>query len=241
MAAKGPVSPYLSVIIPSFNEEKRLTSTLEQITAYLRKQRYASEVIVVDDGSRDRTIEVAEEKLTGFPHRILKQGLNQGKGTAVKRGMLEAQGEFLLFTDADLSTPIEEAELLIARLEKGFDIAVGSRALPESRVQIHQNFLRESMGKIFNRIARLMSFKKIQDSQCGFKCFRREAARNLFQAQKLKGFSFDAEILYLAQKKGYRIAEVGVTWRNSPHSRVHILKDSLRMLWDVVRIPWIHL
>ncbi len=235
------MTPHLSVVIPGFNEEKRLAPTLAQIVAYLQKQKYTSEIIVVDDGSRDRTTEVAEEKLAGFPHRILKQNLNQGKGAAVKRGMLEAEGDYLLFTDADLSTPIEEAELLMAHLEKGFDIAIGSRALPQSHVQIHQNILRETMGKIFNRIARLTSFKRIQDSQCGFKCFRREAARSLFQAQKLKGFSFDAEVLYLAQKRGYRIAEVPVTWRNSPQSRVHILKDSLRMLWDVIRIPWIHL
>lgn len=241
MAPKGDgVNSRLSIVIPSFNEEKRLAPTLEQIMAYLQKQKYASEILVVDDGSRDRTIEVAQEKLAGFPHRILTQGFNQGKGAAVKRGMLEAGGEYLLFTDADLSTPIEEVEFLILKLENGFDVAIGSRDLADSRVEIHQNFLRETMGKTFNRIARLVSFKKIRDSQCGFKCFRREAARDLFQAQKLKGFSFDAEILYLAQKKGYRIAEVPVTWRNSPHSRVRILEDSLRMLWDVIRIPWIH-
>lgn len=241
MAGEGPVTaPYLSIVIPSFNEEKRIAPTLEQILVYLQKQPYPSEVILVDDGSRDRTVEIAEEKLASFPHRILQQEINQGKGAAVKRGMLEARGKYLLFTDADLSIPIKEVELLIANLERGFDIAIGSRALPGSRVEVRQNLLRETMGKIFNRIARLVSFKKIHDSQCGFKCFRREAAQSLFQVQKLKGFCFDAEILYLAQKKGYQIAEVPVTWRNSPNSRVRILRDSCQMLADLVRIPWIH-
>ena len=232
--------PYLSVVIPCFDEENRLGPTLENIVDYLKRQNYASEIIVVDDGSRDKTAELAERKLGPFPHRVLRLGTNQGKGEAVKRGVLEAGGQCILFTDADLSTPIEEVALLTERLKDGFDLAIGSRALRDSRVMIRQNLIRESMGKIFNRIARLFSFRKISDSQCGFKCFRRDAARDLFQMQKLKGFSFDAEIIYLAQKKGYRIAEIPVTWRNSPYSRVHILKDSVRMLIDVFRIPWIH-
>ena len=232
--------PFLSVVIPSFNEEKRLGPSLDKILSYLRGQSYSWEIIVVDDGSGDRTAKLAEEKLALTPHRVLKNIYNEGKGEAVRRGMLEARGEYVLFSDADLSTPIEEAEGLLDPLKNGCDVAIGSRALRQSRVVIHQNLIRESMGKIFNRIARFVSFKQIRDSQCGFKCFRREAAHDLFQAQKLKGFSFDAEILYLAQKRGYRIAEVPVTWRNSPHSRVHILKDSLRMFLDVSRIRWIH-
>ncbi|GEM_PF-169033 len=232
--------PYLSVIIPSFNEEDRLGPTLEKITAFLSKKKYPSEIIVVDDGSRDGTARLAEEKLNSFPHRVLSQAKNRGKGEAVKRGMLDARGKFLLFTDADLSTPIEEVERLIRCLEDGYDIAIGSRGLRESRVEVRQNFVRESMGKIFNRIARLFTFKKIKDSQCGFKCFGKKAAKELFSLQKTKGFSFDAEIIYLAQKKDYKIAEIPVLWRNSPNSRVHMLKDSLRMLGDLLVIRWLH-
>ena len=231
---------FLSVVIPSFNEEKRLGPTLEKILHYLRGKNYAWEIIVVDDGSTDATAKLAEEKLDSVTHRVLRNIYNEGKGQAVKRGMLEAQGDYVLFTDADLSTPIEEVERLLSRLQTESDVAIGSRGLRESRVEVHQNLMREGMGKIFNRIARFVSFKRIRDSQCGFKCFRKEVARALFQEQKLKRFSFDAEIIYLAQKRGYKIAEVPVLWRNSPYSRVHILKDSVRMLVDVFRIPWMH-
>lgn len=232
--------PELSIIIPCFNEENRLGRSLDQIVGFLQKGHYSFEIIVVDDGSRDRTSAVAEEKLTGFPHRILQERRNRGKGQAVKRGMLEAKGKYLLFTDADLSTPIEEAERLIHSLKNGFDVAIGSRGLRESQVEVHQNWLRETLGKIYNQIARLFIFKGISDSQCGFKCFPREVAREIFRAQKLKGFSFDAETIYLAQRRGYRVAEVPVIWRNSPKSRVRLLTDSWKMLIDLVRIPWIH-
>lgn len=231
---------YLSVIIPCLNEEARLGRTLEQIVDYLRRQKYSGEIIVVDDGSQDRTVAVAREKLSGVPSQILETGRNQGKGEAVKRGMLTAGGQYLLFTDADLSTPIGEVEHLIGYLKDGCDIAIGSRGLPGSRVEIRQNFIREMMGRTFNRFARLLSFRQIRDSQCGFKCFRNAVAKNLFQAQKIKGFSFDAEILYLAQKRGYRIAEVPVIWRNSRNSRVDMVKDSFQMLVDLVKIRWFH-
>ncbi len=232
--------PFLSLVIPCFNEEKRLGQSLEKMLAYLRAQNYPWEMIVVDDGSSDGTVKTAEEKLTGVPHRVLRNVYNEGKGEAVRRGVLEAQGEYILFSDADLSTPIEEIEKLLQKLKDGFDVAIGSRGLGASQVKVRQNLIRESMGKIFNRIARVFSFSRIRDSQCGFKCFRSEAGKDLFGAQKLKGFSFDAEILYLAQKRGYPIAEVPVIWRNAPHSHVHILKDSLRMFFDVMRIRWIH-
>ena len=233
-------APFLSVVIPCFNEEKRLGPSLDAVLTYLRGRDYAWEILVVDDGSQDNTVKLAREKLVSTPHRVLKNKENEGKGAAFKRGMLESGGRYVLFTDADLSTPIEEVERLLAKLEEGFDVAIGSRGLQESRVEVRQNFIRESLGKTFNRIARLVSFKRVRDSQCGFKCFRRETARELFGAQKLKGFSFDAEIIYLAQRRGYKIAEVPVTWRNSPYSRVHILKDSFRMLVDIFRIRWIH-
>lgn len=231
---------FLSVVIPCYNEEKRLGPTLGKILSYLNHQNYSWEVLISDDGSIDGTVRVAQEKLGNQPHKVLKNVQNEGKGEAVKRGMLDSSASYILFTDADLSTPIGEVEKLLAKLQEGYDVAIGSRGLANSQVEVPQNFLRQSMGKIFNRIARLVSFKQIRDSQCGFKCFRRDAAQKLFNAQKLKGFSFDAEIMYLAQKKGYKIAEVPVIWRNSPASRVHILKDSFLMFIDIFRIPWIH-
>ena len=233
--------PYLSVIIPSFNEEGRLGPSLDKILGFLRKKNYPWEILVVDDGSRDGTARIARERLAPFSHPILSLGRNYGKGRAVKQGILGARGKFLLFTDADLSTPIEEVDRMIAYLEDGYDLAIGSRALPESQVEVHQNFIRESMGKVFNRIARLFAFKGIRDSQCGFKCFKKAVGQKLFSTQKIKGFSFDAEIIYLAQKWGYRIAEVPVVWRNSPYSRVHLLKDSLGMLVDLLGLRWLHL
>lgn len=234
------MAPYLSVIIPAYNEEERLPQSLATVLDFLKKQTYASEIIVSDDGSRDRTVTLAAESLKGFPHQILVASQNRGKGHAVRQGMLAAQGERILFTDADLSTPIEEVTRFLSHLEKDQDIVIGSRALPGSQVEIHQDFLRETMGKIFNLIAQLCAFKGVHDSQCGFKCFRREAARKLFGFQKLDGFSFDVEIVYLAQKLGFRLLELPVIWRNSAQSRVQVLRDPLLMFWDVLRIRRLH-
>jgi len=231
---------HLSVVIPAYNEEKRLPQSLAAVVAFLQRQAYTSEIVLSDDGSQDRTISLAEELLKDFPHQILRVPHNRGKGHAVRQGMLAATGDYILFTDADLSTPIEEVSGFLTRLEKDQDVVIGSRALPDSRVEIHQNFLRESMGKIFNFIAQRWAFKGVHDSQCGFKCFRREAARKLFGLQKLDGFSFDVEIVFLAQKLGFRLLELPVTWRNSTQSRVQVLRDPLVMFWDVLRIRSLH-
>ncbi len=232
---------FLSVIVPAYNEANRLGPTLENIKSYLRTQSYSSEILVVDDGSTDSTVDVANSKLAGFPHTLLLNGINKGKGYSVKRGMLAGKGRCLLFTDADLSTPIQEcARFLKLMAEGGYDCVIGSRALPGSQIEIRQNFLRELMGKMFNKIARALSFKEIGDSQCGFKCFTQKAARDLFTRQKLKGFSFDAEILFLAQKLGYRVLETPVIWRNSAQSRVRMVSDPLAMFADLVRMRWMH-
>ncbi len=231
---------FLTIVIPAYNEALRLGKTLDAVTAFLKKHPYASEIIVSDDGSTDATVRVAEERLRGFEYRILSTPRNKGKGHAVRQGMLAASGEYLFFTDADLSTPIEEIARFLPLLEKDADVVIGSRALPGSRIEIRQNPLREAMGKIFNRIARLTAFTAVRDSQCGFKGFRREAALKLFAAQKLDGFSFDAEIVYLAQKKGLRLRELPVIWRNSPQSRVHILLDPIRMFLDILKIRRLH-
>ncbi|HNX68470.1 MAG TPA: glycosyltransferase family 2 protein [Candidatus Omnitrophota bacterium] len=233
-------APYLSVVIPAFNEEKRLPQSLDSVLAFLERQSYASEIIVSDDGSQDRTVALAREKLAGFPHQVLTVTRNGGKGSAVRRGMLAATGEYVLFTDADLSTPIEEVVRFLARLEKDQDVVIASRDLPDSRVEVHQNFLRETMGKVFNRIACMFAFRGIRDSQCGFKGFRKEAAHRLFGMQKLDGFSFDVEILFLAQKLGYRVLELPVIWRNSSQSRVRVLRDPFVMFLDVLKIRRLH-
>ncbi len=232
--------PFLSVVIPAYNEALRLPKTLDTVLAYLKAQSYGSEIIVSDDGSRDGTAALAEAKLAGFPHRVLVTARNRGKGHAVRQGMLAAEGRYVLFTDADLSTPITEVSRFLEVLQSDGDIAIGSRALPDSQVEVHQNFLRETMGKVFNRIAQRWAFKGIRDSQCGFKCFRKDAARRLFAEQKLDGFSFDVEIVFLAQKFGYRVLELPVVWRNSAQSRVQVLSDPLKMFWDVLRIRKLH-
>jgi dolichyl-phosphate beta-glucosyltransferase len=232
--------PHLSVVIPAFNEEKRLPQTLMAVMDFLKRQPYASEIIVSDDGSQDRTVALAKELLKTFPSQILVTPQNRGKGNAVRQGMLAATGAYVLFTDADLSTPIEEVSRFLVHLEKNQDIVIGSRALRASQVEVRQNFLRETMGKVFNLLAQAWAFKGVHDSQCGFKCFRREAAQKLFSLQKLDGFSFDVEIVYLAQKLGYRLLELPVIWRNSAQSRVQVFRDPLMMFWDVLRIRSLH-
>lgn len=229
----------LSFIVPVFNEEKRIQKTIQEILAFRKGLPFENEWIFVDDGSTDATEQVARQELGTTPYRWIRFEANRGKGAAVRAGMLLAEGEFLFFTDADLSTPLQEYERLLAALQNGKDVAIASRG-PGANVLVHQNILRESMGKIFNRIARVLTFKHIRDSQCGFKAFRREVAKELFGLQKLTGFSFDAEILYLGQRLGYWIAEIPVTWINSPDSRVRIVRDSFAMLVDLFRIRRLH-
>jgi dolichyl-phosphate beta-glucosyltransferase len=234
----------LSIVIPAYNEEKRIGSTLRAVREFAAARGLDCEIIVVDDGSTDRTADVVGQEFiprAGVAYRFLPNEKNRGKGYSVRRGMLESRGQFSLFSDADLSTPIEELDKLMAALSDGSDVAIGSRALAGSDVQVHQNFLRELMGRVFNRLARMLTFKNIHDSQCGFKLFARKAARNLFRLARIDGFSFDAEIIYLAQKMGYRVKEVPVVWRNSPASRVGILRDPMLMIWDLFRIWLIHL
>ena len=232
--------PFLSVVIPAYNEALRLPQTLETIGAFLKRQSFDFEIVVSDDGSQDKTVAIAEAKLAGFPHRVLTTPRNRGKGNAVRQGMLAATGQYILFTDADLSTPITEVSRFLEHLQTDCDVAIGSRALPDSQIEVHQNILRETMGKVFNLIAQRWTFKGIRDSQCGFKCFRREAAHKLFGEQKLDGFSFDVEIIYLAQKRGYRVLELPVIWRNSAQSRVQVLSDPLKMFRDVLKIRRLH-
>ena len=228
----------LSVVIPAYNEEERLGPTLGRILDYLSGCGYPFEIIVVDDGSTDGTAAVARRvSETHRSVRLVPNETNRGKGDSVRRGGEEARGEYILFSDADLSTPIEELRRLFPPLlEEGCDIAIGSRAARGSDVRVHQPWYRELMGKIFNKIVRLVAVRGLRDTQCGFKLFRGAVARELFAAQRVEGFSFDVETLYLARKAGRRIAEVPVTWYNSPRSRVSIVGDPARMFLDVLRI-----
>jgi len=226
----------LSIVVPSFNEELRLPTSLELIAAYIDSSRRSAEVLVVDDGSRDRTAEVAASFLERIPNlRILKNGENRGKGYSVRHGMLEAKGEHVLFTDADLSAPIEEADKLLAALEQ-YDVAIGSRALDRNLIEVHESPFREFAGIIFNRIVRIVLWLPFVDTQCGFKAFRRERCRVIFEQQRIERFGFDPELLYLARHHGLTSIEIPVRWSHSPATKINMLRDSVQMFVDVFTI-----
>ncbi len=231
----------ISVIIPAYNEETRIPATLREIESYF-SGRFNYEIIVIDDGSTDRTYEICQEVFDRAGHgKVLSNGRNRGKGYSVRRGMLEAEGKLRLFSDADMSTPISEIEKLIAAVDEGYDVAIGSRSLPGSDVKLHQPFYRESMGKIFNLFVRLVTVRGIIDTQCGFKLFVEKASRDIFSRQHIDRFSFDVEILFIARKLGYRIKEVPIAWINSPASKVNPVIDSAKMLRDLFSIRWMDL
>lgn len=231
-------APDLSIIIPAFDEEARLPGTLERIRRYLEQAGREAEIIVVDDGSRDRTAAVAKSFLEKFPaFRLLSNGANRGKGFSVRRGMLEARGRIALFTDADLSAPIEEAEKLLAALDT-HDVAIGSRALDRSLIEIHQSRLRELAGIVFNGMVRLCLGLPFVDTQCGFKAFRRAPCGILFEQQRVERFGFDPELLFLAKRHGLRAAEIPVRWAHSPATKVNVWRDSVRMFLEILAIRW---
>jgi glycosyltransferase involved in cell wall biosynthesis len=231
----------LSIIIPAYNEELRLPKAFASIREYCKKRGLTpeqAEIIVVDDGSMDGTASVVDGWKRDLPHlRLVSNGRNRGKGFSVRHGMEEARGRISLFTDADLSAPIEEAEKLLAAL-RGADVAIGSRALDRSLISVHESRWRELAGNIFNLLVKLLTELPFQDTQCGFKAFVRERARIVFEQQRTEGFGFDAEILYLARRHGLRIVEVPVRWAHDPATRVHMLRDSVQMFLDLVRVRW---
>jgi glycosyltransferase involved in cell wall biosynthesis len=230
--------PDLSIIIPSYNEESRLPATLERIAAYLETCERKAEVLVVDDGSKDRTTEVAESFRSKIPAlRVVSNGVNRGKGFSVRHGMQEARGRVALFTDADLSAPIEEADKLIAALES-YDVAIGSRAADRSLITVHESPFREFAGIIFNKIVRITLWLPFVDTQCGFKAFRRERCGIIFEQQTIERFGFDPELLYLARHHGLHAVEIPVRWGHSPATKVSMLRDSIQMFIDVFTIRW---
>ncbi|MGC8977618.1 MAG: dolichyl-phosphate beta-glucosyltransferase [Candidatus Ratteibacteria bacterium] len=227
----------ISVIIPAYNEEKRILKTLQRVYNYFKSKNCNFEIIVVDDGSKDKTFDVVMNFANGRKEiKILKHEKNMGKGAAVKTGVLSATGDLVLFTDADLSTPIEEFEKLKKSIEKGYDIAIGSRGLKESKIVIPQVWYRRIIGRIFPLLVRLIVINDFRDTQCGFKLFKNEVSKKIFKELKTDGFAFDVEVLARGKKYGYKIDEVPIVWYNSPESKVSMLKSPLKMLFELKKI-----
>jgi len=234
---KNPNPIFLSIVIPAYNEEKRIGQSLQGIKDYLKKKDYEAEIIVIDDGSSEATAEISRRILSDWPlAEVISLRKNCGKGAAVREGMLKARGQLILFTDTDLSTPIEELEKFLPLAVEGYEVVIGSRALPGSEIRKRQSWLREHLGKFFNLMVRLSVMKGIKDTQCGFKLFKKEAAKEIFSRLQTTGFAFDVEALLLARKLGYKIAQVPVVWINSPESRVRLFRSSIRMLWELFKI-----
>jgi dolichyl-phosphate beta-glucosyltransferase len=227
----------LSVVIPAYNEEHRLPATLESVHDFLRESGKSFELIVVDDGSLDATAQVVETFAeTHNSVRLLSYQPNRGKGHAVRIGMLAAQGDLLLMNDADGSSPIAEIQRLIAGITGGADLAIGSRAKPDDTREVKALLHRKFIGNTFNAIVKTLLLPGIYDTQCGFKLFRREAARDVFSVQRTNGYGFDVEILYVAKLHGYRLVEIPINWANVEGSKVNVLLDSPKMFVEVVRI-----
>ncbi len=234
-------TPHLSVVIPAYNEEIRISRTILEIVSYLNRQDYEWEIVVADDGSVDATARLVSEAADDDPRVKVLPLEHRGKGWAVKNGMLAAVGEFRLLCDADLSVPIAQVERLLpsGNGDEGVDVAVGSREAPGA-ARYGEPGRRHLMGRVFNAFARRLAAVGMADTQCGFKCFRAEAARRLFARVTLDGFSYDVEALHLARRCGMTMAEIGVDWHYREHSKVRPLRDALAMTVDLLRIRWRH-
>ena len=229
----------ISIVIPAYNEGQRLPATLNALLAYLGARDWSfSEIVLVDDGSTDDTLAVAGQFQATHPSvRLLRNPGNRGKGYSVRHGMLEARGEWRLFSDADLSAPIEELDKLLAAVrEHKASVAIGSRALDRSLIRIHQSKFRENAGRIFNLCVRLLTGLPFWDTQCGFKLFEARAAREVFRRQQIERFGFDVEALFIARKLGFKIVETPVRWSHAEGTKVRMLRDSLNMFLDLLRI-----
>jgi glycosyltransferase involved in cell wall biosynthesis len=238
----GTSDPHVSIIIPAYNEARRLPHSLRLLHDHFAAPSWAArsfEVLIVVEHSTDGTLELAREVTAEQANfHVIDNRVQRGKGFAVRSGMRQARGAFLLYMDADLSVPLEEIDRFLAEFDSHpeVDVLLGSRQHPASRIERRQSFLRQTMGKTFNRILRSLSLLPFRDTQCGFKAFRRAAGMEIFSLQTIDGFAFDVEVLLLAQALGFRIAELPVRWLNSPESKVHIIRDSLRMLADAITV-----
>lgn len=237
---------YLSVVIPAYNEQERIADSLYRVKEYLRAQPYRSEIIVVDDGSADLTTEVVktidiygQEIHEQAPGELMENIKNVGKGFSIARGLLKARGEIVLFSDADLSTPIEELEKLLPFFDEGYSVVIGSRKAPDAIVA-PKPLLRRMMSRVLNAFVQVLTVPGIRDTQCGFKAYRRESAHRLALLQRIYGFAFDMEHLYIARRLGLQIKEVGVRWTHADGSKVHPVRDSYRMFRDMLKIRLYH-
>lgn len=228
-------APFLSLIIPAFNEEKRLPGTLQQVADFLAAQNYSSEVLVIENGSLDRTYQVANEFAAKYKSFQVHHTDQRGKGLAVRTGMLAARGEFRMMLDADLSMPIEQIERFVPLMHKGTDIIIASREAPGA-VRYNEPPYRHWGGRVINLMIRTLALPGLQDTQCGFKCFNAAAAADLFGKQTLIGWGFDIEVLYIAKQRGYSIVELPIPWYYREQSHVHPIPDTLRMFLDILRI-----
>lgn len=229
----------VSIVIPAYNESARLGATLERVLAFISRQPWEAEVVVVNDGSQDGTAEVVRGYAQRSPDvRLLENPGNRGKGYSVRNGVLHANGGFILFTDADLSSPIEEAPKLLDALGRGADIAIGSRWVRSELQTRRQSVARQVLGRVFNGLLRVLLRLDFKDTQCGFKAFRRDAARALFPLQQIEGWGFDPEVLFLANRMGFKVEEVPVVWAHDDRTRISPLADGSRMVADMLRIRW---
>ena len=226
-----------SLIIPAYNEGERLGATLDRVLAYVAAQGWDAEVLVVNDGSRDQTADLVRSRAQAHPQlRLIENPGNRGKGYSVRNGMLNATGEILLFSDADLSSPIEEANKLFAALAAGADVAIGSRWLQPETQTHRQSLLRQFYGRLFNLALRILLGLNFKDTQCGFKAFTRDAARAIFPLQRIERWGFDPELLYLARRAGLKVQEVPVAWAHVEGTRLSPLRDGIRMFGEVLKI-----
>ena len=230
-------SPQLSIVIPAYNEGARIERTLDRVMSCVEQQGWDAEVLVVDDGSQDGTPAIVKRWMERYPrlHLVQNQG-NRGKGYSVRNGLLQAAGEVVMFTDADLSAPMEELDLLLAAIADGADVAIGSRWLDKARQTTHQPLYRRFFGRCFNAVTRMVMGLPFKDTQCGFKAFKRPAAQVIFRLQRIERWGFDPEILFIARKLGYNIREVPVTWGHDERSRMSYLKDGMKMLEEMAVI-----
>jgi dolichyl-phosphate beta-glucosyltransferase len=231
--------PQYSIIIPAYNESARIPVTLQSILSFVRSKGWSTEIIVVNDGSRDSTAQVVQAFMrTSLEVRLIENPGNRGKGFSVRNGMLAARGSVVMFTDSDLSAPIEEAELLLSAIDRGADIAIGSRWLEKGRQTHRQPLYRQFFGRCFNAVTRAVMGLKFADTQCGLKAFTREAAQAVFRLQTIEGWGFDPEILFIAVNRGFRVVEVPVSWAHDERTRMSYLKDGIKMLREMATIRW---